>query len=75
MSLRDELKSVTAKKTSSRKVDVILDLLSEEDAKELREILEDPMVEGSDIARLLRKREFNISDRAVQRYRSDNGFA
>ena len=76
MSLRKELESVTG--TSSvthRKVDLILDQLDKEEAAQLREILADPFVEGAAIARLLRKRGYSISDRAVQRYRSDHELA
>lgn len=76
MSLRKELEAVTEPSSHShRKVDLILDQLDEDEAVELREILADPFIEGSAIARLLRKRGYHISDRAVQRYRSDNELA
>ena len=58
--------------TSQRGVDQILEELSEEDSEELLKALMDKRVQGTAIARLLRNElKYQISDRAVQRYRKD----
>lgn len=75
MGLLDELQNVKSAETSKWKMDFILAQLSEEDAAELREILADRTFASSDISKVLKARNLPISERAVQRYRSDNVFA
>jgi len=67
MSLRDEVIQATNNKATVEKVMAELD---PEDAEDLAELLVDVDVEASAIARVLRKRGFEISDRSVQRYRA-----
>lgn len=75
MGLRDELNALPEGKASPWKVDLILAQLSEEDASELREILADPAVTSAGIAKVLKARNLPVSERAIQRYRSEHVFA
>lgn len=66
MSLKDEVLGVSQRKLT---VDRIIDTLEEDDRKDLLELLADNSIEGSAIALVLRRRNFDISDRTIQRYR------
>ncbi len=74
MNFRDELDELP-KEQSAWKMDFILRQLPADEAKELREILADESVKSVNIARVLKKRNLFISERAVQRYRSENVFS
>ena len=74
MNFRDELAELP-KEQSAWKMDFILRQLPEDEANELREILADESVKSVNIAKVLKKRNLYISERAVQRYRSENVFA
>lgn len=75
MSFRDELAQLPERNgPSSWKMDLILAQLSPEEAEELKEILADESIYSSDIAKVLKSRNLPISERAVQRYRSENVF-
>lgn len=55
-----------------RKIDIILDELSEEDREALLGALKDKKIDATSIARLLRNEcGYEISDRSVQTYRKD----
>lgn len=73
MNFRDELADLPKEK-SAWKMDFILQQLPEDEAKELQEILADKSVYSADIAKVLKNRNLPISERAVQRYRSENVF-
>lgn len=45
--------------------------LTKNDQKDLAAALQDPEIEGTVIARVLRERGIQVSDRAVQRHRRD----
>jgi hypothetical protein len=67
MSLKSETLSYQGNGT--KKMETILAALDPEEHDELLELLEDPFIEGTAIARALRARKFDISESAVQRYR------
>ena len=73
MNFRDELDELP-KEQSAWKMDFIRRQRPADEAKELREILADESVKSVNIARVLKKRNLFISERAVQRYRSENVF-
>ena len=64
MSLKDEVQG-----TSRRGIQHAFMQLNKEDSKELAEMLLDESIEASAIARALRGRGYNVSDRSAQRYR------
>ena len=66
MNFRDELDELP-KEQSAWKMDFILRQLPADEAK-------DESVKSVNIARVLKKRNLFISERAVQRYRSENVF-
>ena len=70
MGLRDEVlnEQTTA---SSNVVEGILAEMTDEDAAELRELLGDPLIQGTSIHRVLKRRGFDVSERSVQRYRRE----
>lgn len=71
MTLREEILGDQGEKESARKIAMIFKKLTEDEAAELRELLDDEDVNGTSIGRVLRRRGFDISDRAIQRYRRD----
>jgi hypothetical protein len=66
MSFREEVQQ-----TTTNKIERILQELSEEDSKDLLDVLRDPSVQGTSIGNALRRRGYSISDRVIQRYRKD----
>ena len=66
MSLKDEILDASRQKPSIQR---ILDSLNKEDKNDLEEILADPEVESTAIARVLRRRGLEISERTIQRHR------
>lgn len=66
MSLKDEVLQASNRRLSLER---ILSELDDEDRADLEELLADEDVEATAIAVVLRRRDFNISDRTIQRYR------
>lgn len=70
MSLRDEVMAQKREQHPLCRVKVVSAALPEEDAKELAEMLADPLIRSTWIVRALRARGFEIGESSVERHRS-----
>ena len=64
MGLRDEV--LNEQTSANNSMERVISQLSEEDASELRDLLLDPLIQGTSIHRVLKSRGFDISERTVQ---------
>ena len=67
MSLKDEVLEISNNK---RTLEQIMDSLDQTEQEELEELLVDKKITATAIARVLRKRNFDIHERTIQRERN-----
>ena len=76
MGLLEEARAEQHRKKQAHRpcpVAVVLASMSDKDASELRDVMDDKDIDAPTIAKVLAMRGFEVADRAIQKHRRDSG--